>query len=237
MVVLIAGIGFLGYILVKFLGSKKSYGLLGFVGGLVSSTAVALSMAGESKKNKKINSPFVLAIVTAVGVMFFRIIFIIAVLSTSLLGKLLFPLMMMGIMSLIIAFFFSKKKEKIKNVDLKLKQPFALWPAFKFGLLFALILLISKLAQIFFGDTGLYATSLLSGFADADVIALTMTGLFNSGSISAIVASTCILLAIVANTLIKIGFAYVLGTKKLGNTLLWIFGLIFLVGFLVLFLF
>jgi len=237
MVVLIAGIGFLGYILVRLIGSKKSYGLLGFVGGLVSSTAVALSMAGESRRNKKINSPFVLAIVTAVGVMFFRIIFIIAILSPLLLGELLFPLIAMGIISFIIAFFFSKKKEKIKNIDLKLKQPFAIWPALKFGILFALILLISKLAQLFFGDAGLYVTSLLSGLADADVIALTMTGLFNSASTTALVASTCILLAIAANTVIKVGFAYFLGTKKLGKTLLWIFSLIFLAGFIVLFLF
>jgi len=235
MVVLIAGIGFLGYILVKFVKSKNSYGLLGFVGGLVSSTAVALSMSGESKKNKKMTAPFVLAIVTAVGVMFFRIIFIIAILSSSLLEKLLLPLAIMGIVCFIIAFFFSKKEKNKKNVHLSVKQPFALTPALKFGLLFAVILLVSRIAQLSFGDTGLYVTSLLSGLADADVMALTMTGLFNSSSVSAIVASTCILIAIATNTFIKVGFAYGLGTKKLGNSLLWIFGLVFLIGFAVLF--
>jgi len=237
MVVLIAGIGFLGYILVKLVGSKRGYGLVGLVGGLVSSTAVALSIAGESRKNKKINSPFVLAIVTAVGMMFLRIIFIIAILSPIILESLLLPLITMGIMCFVIAFFFSKKREKKMNINLKLKQPFALWPALKFGLLFALILLIARIAQISFGDTGLYLTSFLSGLADADVIALTMSGLFKTGSITSLVASTCILIAITTNTIIKIGFAYALGTKKLGNTLLWIFSLIFLVGFAVLFIF
>lgn len=236
MVVLIAGIGFLGYILVKIIGSKRGYGLVGLVGGLVSSTAVTLSMAGESKKNKKFVSPFVLATIIAMGVMFIRVIFIIAIINPILLSQLFLPLLVMGILSFVIAFFFSKKKEKIKNIDLKLKQPFALSPALKFGLLFALILLIAKIAQISFGDTGLYITSLLSGLADVDVITLTMSGLSKSGSISYLVASTCILIAIAANTVIKISLAYFLGTKKFGRSLLWIFGLIFLIGFGVLFL-
>ncbi len=236
MVVLIAGIGFLGYILVRFIGSKKGYGLAGFVGGLVSSTAVAFSMAAESKKHKKITSPFVLAIVTALGVMFLRIIFVIAVVNPILLGTLILPLVAMALMSFGIAFFFSKKKEKMKKIDLKLKQPFAFMPALKFGLFFALILLISRIAQISFGDLGLYFTSLFSGLADVDVIALTMSGLSKTGSIGNLIASTCILIAIAANTVVKIIVAYLLGTKKLGNTLLWIFSLIFLVGFGVLFL-
>jgi len=53
MVILVAGISFLGYILVKVLGAKKGYGLTGFVGGLVSSTAVTLSMSKESKEHRK----------------------------------------------------------------------------------------------------------------------------------------------------------------------------------------
>ena len=32
MVILVAGISFLGYFLVKFLGTKKGYGLTGFIG-------------------------------------------------------------------------------------------------------------------------------------------------------------------------------------------------------------
>jgi len=64
MVVFIAAINFVGYFLVKMVGSKKGYGVLGFVGGLVSSTAVTLSMAGESKK-QKVFSPFILATIIA----------------------------------------------------------------------------------------------------------------------------------------------------------------------------
>jgi hypothetical protein len=53
MVVLISGIGFLGYILVKLVGSRHGIGLTGFLGGLVSSTAVTLTFAQRSQKESQ----------------------------------------------------------------------------------------------------------------------------------------------------------------------------------------
>ncbi len=50
MVVLIAGLNFVGYMLVKVLGSEHGIGLTGVLGGLVSSTAVTLSFSQRSRQ-------------------------------------------------------------------------------------------------------------------------------------------------------------------------------------------
>lgn len=237
MVILVAGISFLGYFLVKIIGSKKGYGILGFVGGLASSTAVTLSMAYESKKIKGVIFPFVLATVIATCVMFIRVVFEVAIINPSLLKSIVIPMVSMSAFGLFMVFIFYKKIHKNKKLkEIKFKQPFAIGPALKFGLFFALILFVSRVAQIMFGSTGIYITSILSGLADVDAITLTMSALSKSGSISNFVASTAIILAAVSNTLVKVGMAYYFGSKKFGNRILIAFALILLVGIGVFFL-
>ncbi len=236
MVVFIAAINFLGYFLVKMIGSKKGYGVLGFVGGLVSSTAVTLSMAGESKKYKVV-FPFVLATVIATSVMFIRIIFEVAVVNSSLLSTLLLPMGTMALVGFGLAFLFYRKKrnsqKKIKEIEIE--QPFALKPALKFGLFFLLVLFVARVTQLLFGQVGIYATSVLSGLADVDAITLSMASLSKNGSISNFVATTSIILATVSNTLVKAGMALMLGNKKYGKIVLGIFLAILAVGLGVLF--
>lgn len=236
-IIFVAGISFLGYFLVKLVGSKKGYGLLGFVGGIISSTAVTISMADESKNNKKNLSPFILATVVATGVMFIRVIFEVSVINPYLLKILFIPMILMALTSFLLAFIFSKRKKDNKKIkEVEFKQPFALKPALKFGLFFALILLVSKVAQIMFGSVGIYVTSILSGLADVDAIVLSMSSLSKSGGVSDFVATTAITLSVMSNTLIKGAMAYFLGNKKFGKIILGLFVLILLVGGLILFL-
>ena len=56
MVVFISGISFLGYILVKVVGTRQGIGLTGFLGGLVSSTAVTLQFSGSIRASLFRNS-------------------------------------------------------------------------------------------------------------------------------------------------------------------------------------
>lgn len=234
MVIFVAGISFVGYFLAKFIGEKKGYGLLGFVGGLVSSTAVTLSMASESKKAKGSISPFVIATVIATSVMFVRVIFEVAVVNSALLPNVIIPMGSMAIAGILLAFGFSKfsrkhkKKADIEKVDLK--QPLALLPALKFGGFFILVIFLSRLMQLLFGEIGIYATSVLSGLADVDAIVLTMSSLAKNGGITETVATTSIILAAATNTLVKGGMAYFLGNKKFGRVVLGIFLVILILG-------
>ena len=55
MVVFITAISYAGYILIRLYGAGKGLGITGFLGGLVSSTAVTFTLSAEAAKNKKIH--------------------------------------------------------------------------------------------------------------------------------------------------------------------------------------
>ncbi len=100
--------------------------------------------------------------------------------------------------------------------DVELDNPFQLRPALAFGAVFAVILLATDVAAESFGDSGVYATALISGFADADAITLSLGRLAAEGSVSEATAVTGIVIGAAANTLTKFGLAFALGTRELG---------------------
>src|SRR5215467_2096646 len=84
MVVLIAGLNFLGYLLVKVLGNEHGFLLTGILGGLVSSTAVTLSFSQRSRREPAMSSAFVLAIVVAWTIMFLRVVIMVGLVNKAL---------------------------------------------------------------------------------------------------------------------------------------------------------
>lgn len=239
MVVLISSISFISYIAIKFLGPKKGIGMSGFLGGLISSTAVAMSFSEMSKKSKKLVNPFVFGVVIASSAMFFRVLVEVSVLNQDLLTLLYIPMLSMGSVGLLLAvyFWFRKKKHGVKAIsekDLHLKSPFQLWPAIQFGLLFAVLLFVSKFASITFGDQGLYITALISGLVDVDAITVSMANLSQNGDISLKAAATAVTIATMTNTLVKGGIVMSFGSKAVGIRTLASMIFIVIVGLLAL---
>jgi len=224
-VVLISSISFLSYMAIKWLGPRNGIGMGGFLGGLVSSTAVSMSFSAMSKKSKKIVNPFVLGVLIASTAMFFRVLIEVFALNKELLNYLLIPMTTMGVTGLLISLILwlsskSKKKTKFTDKDLNLKSPFQLKPALQFGLLFAALLLISKFANQNFGEEGLYVTAFISGVMDVDAITVSMANLNKSGEISALTASIAVTIAAMTNTLSKGLIVFAFGSKKVGRRVL-----------------
>jgi uncharacterized membrane protein (DUF4010 family) len=121
------------------------------------------------------------------------------------------------------------RKSSPPGRDFNVKDPFRIIPALKFGAFFAFILVISKLANVYFGEAGIYAAGIVSGLADVDAITLTMASLVGT-TLSSNVAVTAIILAAVTNTLVKLAIAYVLGTREFGLGMARIFLPISLLG-------
>jgi uncharacterized membrane protein (DUF4010 family) len=230
MVVFISGISFIGYLLIRVVGTGKGLGLTGFLGGLVSSTAVTSSMSLESKKNSKIVYPFVFAVIIACSTMFIRVIVEILVVNSSLLRFALIPMFTMGAAGFIAALIVWKKynKNHIKNIEFD--SPFTLAPALKFALFFAFVLFIAKFGYVMFGAKGVYIAALLSGLADVDAITLSMATLALAGDLSGVVATIAIAIAAMTNTVVKAGITYMFGGNKFRKATLTIFGIVVGVG-------
>ncbi|HNX40054.1 MAG TPA: MgtC/SapB family protein [Methanothrix sp.] len=233
-VVMVSLIGYVGYLLIRILGPERGLSLTGILGGLVSSTAVTTSMAAEAKESPEILPSAVFATAVASCTMFPRILFIVLVLNRGLFLSLLPGLFIMTAVGTGLAYL-RVRKSASPGKDVKVKDPFRIIPALKFGAFFAFVLVISKIANIYFGDAGLYAAGVISGLADVDAIALTMASLAGS-TVAMDVAVTAITLAAVTNTLVKLCIAYLLGTREFGNRMAAIFLPIVLVGLAVIFL-
>src|SRR5215475_5053283 len=84
MVVLISGLNFASYLLVKIVGTEHGIGLTGLLGGLVSSTAVTLGFAQRSREEPAQATPLGLGILVAWTVMFARVIVLVAAVHRGL---------------------------------------------------------------------------------------------------------------------------------------------------------
>ncbi len=103
MVVLIAGLSFIGYFAIKIGGPERGIFFTSLFGGLVSSTVVTINFARMIKNNKEdklINA----GVLVASATMFPRILVIAGVVNFQLLSELAIPLGIMGILTYVAAF-------------------------------------------------------------------------------------------------------------------------------------
>jgi uncharacterized membrane protein (DUF4010 family) len=237
MVVFISGISFLGYLLIKVVGSRRGIGLTGILGGLVSSTAVTLSFSERSQDHPDLARPFALAITLAWTMMFGRVIVEVAVLNRALLEALWLPMAAGMAAGLVFCAYYYLTQRTAGESDVTLANPFELGPAIKFGILYAVILVVAKAAQFYFQDAGLYAAAAVAGLADVDAITLSMAELAGTGGgIGISTATRAVVLAAISNTIVKGGIALSIGSVTLRRALLPPFGAMLAISALVAFL-
>lgn len=227
MVVFISGISFVGYILLKWFG-EKGIALTGILGGLISSTAVTMNFSQRSMHEKKIYPTLVLGVILANGIMFIRILVEVLVLNRELFPRMLIPLLTLALITAIFSYFLYKNSRKVAS-KIKLGSPFTIVPALKFGVIFAAIIAIVKIADVYFASKGVYIISFISGIADVDAITVSLSQLAKS-SISLETAENGIIIAVLTNIAVKGGIAMWFGSREFGKSILGIFALLVIVG-------
>jgi uncharacterized membrane protein (DUF4010 family) len=221
MVVLIAGLNFVGYVLVKVLGNEHGLGLTGILGGLVSSTAVTLSFSQRSRQEPAQSSAFVLAIVLAWTIMFVRVVVMVAVVNRRLGAILAAALALMAAAGLLAALVLWQRSRSHKTGAVTAgANPFELGEAVRFGLLFGAVTVAAKAAEAYLGEAGLYLAGAVAGLTDVDAISLSMANLAASDPASTAVAARTIVIAVIANTLVKAGMAGSMGTPAMRRTII-----------------
>jgi len=223
MVVLIAGLNFAGYLLVKWLGAEHGLGLTGLLGGLVSSTAVTLGFAQRSRQHPTECRLLALGVLLAWTVMFARVAGEVAVVNADLLGRVAPALATLAGVALAATLVLRRQSRRATAGTAQVassQNPLELRTAIRFGLLYAGISLGARAAGLYFGDAGFYAAGALAGISDVDAITLSMANLAAEHPDSAQVAARTIAIAAVSNTLTKSGIALTLGSDSLRRTLL-----------------
>jgi uncharacterized membrane protein (DUF4010 family) len=162
--------------------------------------------------------------------MFARVLIEVGVVNTSLLSNVWLPITLAGLVGLLYCAYLFFKQRTAEKGDVQFSNPFDLMSAIKFGLLYGLVLLISRTAQMYLGDAGLYLSSILSGIADVDAITLTMAELSKTGMLGMDTAALAIVLATMSNTLVKGGIALLAGSVTLRKSLVPVIVMILVVG-------
>jgi uncharacterized membrane protein (DUF4010 family) len=216
MIALVAGVSFAGYVAARLVGSRRGLLLAGLLGGLVSSTALTLALSARAKAQPALTRLCGIGIVAGCATMFPRLLIVVGLVHFPTLLKLaptLGAMTVVGYAGAVLAYFRGARDDS--REDIAFRNPFELSEAIKFGLVYAVVLLVAKAAHQYTGSVGIYASAALAGIADVDAISLSLAELERSGSLEG-VAAPAIALAALVNTVVKTILATSLGGKALG---------------------
>ena len=219
MAVIIAAISFIGYIAIKLFGQKHGIFLTGAAGGLISSTAVSISLSRMFRKQYDLIDNYAGGIAIACTFMYVRVLFEAFVIDPELAWRLSPAYLGAALSGLLYSGWFYRRAEAAE-IDLRnsaiSKNPLQLSEAIKFGLLFGIIYGAIALVQARYGDIGVYLVSFFSGLTDVDAITLSLSEMAKEGKLAPFASMTGIVIASVTNSLVKLGIVYWLGGTRLG---------------------
>jgi len=234
LVILIAALSLVGYVATRALGSQRGTAVTGFSGGLVSSTAVTLAFAKQShEEGGKTDDALAGGLLLAWAVMGVRVVVLAAILFTPLVRPLLLPFGAMTVVTLGAAVVFlrrSRSEQPAAAGEVVLKNPFSLTAAIKFGLLFAVVLIVVAGVERYFSGQGYYLVAALAGLPDVDAITLSMAGLARGGGIDLATTVGALVVAALANTLLKCGMVVATASRRLRRSMVTVTAALVVVG-------
>lgn len=225
MVVLISGVGFAGYIAVRIIGEGAGTLLTSFLGGIASSTATTLAFSRRSREQPAESDVDALAVVIACSVMLPRVIATVAVFDRNLAGALVLPFAAMAVPGALYGlWFWLMHRRDAPAVSPALHNPLNLFTAIKFALIYAVIAFLVKAVDHLGNTAGLLPLSFVSGLTDMDAISLSMARNRDTTAVAVPLAAQAIVLAAVANSLLKAGLAISLGSPALRHRVATVLG-------------
>jgi uncharacterized membrane protein (DUF4010 family) len=222
LVVLLAGLSFIGYAAVKIVGPSRGLLVTGLFGGLASSTAVTLAFARLARKDEALAKPLSAGIAAASAVMALRLLVVVFALDRGL-ALALAPVLgagaaVGGAAALLLRRLGRRDGETSKQAIADLLNPFELKPALFFAALLTVIAFLARFLQSEVGDAGLYALAAIAGLADVDALSVTAAGLVSENRATLVAATHAILIAVAVNTLAKSAIAAFIGGRALAKT-------------------
>lgn len=225
-IILTSGLGFIGYLLMKFMEANKGILISGIIGGLVSSTAVTWVFAKKSKENEAHSHSCAIAILAASSIMIIRVLIWIFIFNKALFNQVYwaFALLFLSAIGITLFLYFTQKKKENIESSMRQGKPLDLSGALVFGTIYTVILLLVSYANARLGERGIMISSGIAGLSDVDAISITLSKLTN---LDFRVAGKALLIATISNTLVKMGIGFWAGSGPLKKHLAIGYGVIF----------
>ena len=222
-VVAVSGISYTSYLLQYLWTGGHGLLLTGILGGAYSSTVTTVALARSSRRQPNAPGRYMGAIVAATGMMYLRLLALVALFATALAGRLALPFLTIGICAIgigIVLNLVARAREPSSQPEAEVDSgttanPLEPTSAFAFAVLFVVILVVTRLIADRFGDTGVLVLAGIMGAADVDPFILGITQQAGSGLALSTAALAVVIAAAVNNTM-KGVYAIAFGSRSVG---------------------
>jgi uncharacterized membrane protein (DUF4010 family) len=201
-VVIIAGIGFLNYVLLRLYSDRGLY-YAAVLGGLVNSTAAVAELAAQLRQRSMSTAKAVSILLLTNMSMFVRNGVILGIFAPIAVSHAAPSLAAMAFATDIIASYTVDETEDMPAEPLKLTSPVSLVRVTKFGLLFLALGVTGTLAQRWLGSVGFLAVSIAGGLVSSASTTATAAELVREGQIDPGTAAIATILTSVASAVVN----------------------------------
>jgi len=233
-VVAVSTISYGSYLLQIAMRGRSNILLSALVGGAYSSTLTTVVLAKRGKTSAQPHL-FAGATLVACGMMYLRLIALLAIFNKALFQKLGIPFLGLAVVGTVGGWLWSLRRVATTTdpgVEEAPKNPLEISAALVFGALFVVMLIGTHYALIYLGRTGFYTLSALMGVTDVDPFILSLTQ--SAGAATPLtMAAAAIAIAASSNNVVKGIYARSFSNKRTGTesmTLLIVFALLGLVA-------
>lgn len=221
LVVTLTGIGWAGYIAVRFLGSRRGLPVTGFAGGFVSATATSASLARMAKEHRDIMLPALAGMLLASAATLIQLSLVLSVANPDVLTQLA-PAALVGVAVLGLEagllLWRSRRSARVEEAPGAPAQgrPLRLAPTFVLAATLTAVTLLARWASAVAGASGAIGTAALAGFADAHAPSLAVATVAGTGAVSVHTALLAIGCALATNTAAKVILVAAVGGRGIG---------------------
>ncbi len=224
LVVLLTGIGWVGYIGVRALGPERGLLVTGVAGGFVSATATTASMGRLSRTTPSLRAPLASALLASLAT-FVQLLIVIGVVDADVLKRLWPPVVAGAAVLVAIAAVVYRgagrptANNAAPNHDTgtaPASRPFALRPALVLAAVLTLALLVGRWGADVLGAGGTVLAAFAAGLADAHAGAVAAASLAAKGDISVDTALVAVAAALGSNLIVKTVLAFTTGGRRFG---------------------
>jgi uncharacterized membrane protein (DUF4010 family) len=211
-VLLVSGLHFAGYVARRTVGTSRGAAVAGLIGGAISSTAVSLTFARQSRERPAEGMALALGVVGACTLLLPRLVLLTLTLSPALtlvVLPILLPPFLVGL-TLFTVGLHRSPSAGATAVEPEHQNPLRLGQAILLALGFQAVLTVMVLVRERFGDVGVLASSGLLGLTDMDALTLSLSRQAAQPELIPL-AALGMGIGVASNTLLKLGVVLTVG--------------------------
>ena len=200
-VIIVSTLGFVGYLLEKKFGSRLGLWMSGIFGGIVSSTAVTLSMGRMARRDPARSESALQASLLASSVTYLRTLVLIWFINNSFIQMLWLRLVLLALIGMLLSIRVKRKESPALESEMtELQNPFEIRPALSFAFLFIALSIITGFVQNTMGNSGLLGLASIAGVSDITPFILSIV---QGSDGTAHILTAAIVMVLMSNTIAK----------------------------------